>query len=116
MMKKKLIESLNWQVYVVNSKQIMTANVFTLSGNFVYFFDKAIKEYGKTKDTEQFVKDVERALKYVYWGKSEYEVLVAGLFGEEERKVDIYEQVALNWDRFVDYMLRTLKIQKGEED
>lgn len=113
-MRKKLIEKLNWQVYVHYNNKVETANVFTLSGNFIYFFNKAIKAYDKTKDIDAFVKDVEGALRYAYWAKCEYEIIIAGLFDKEGVKVDIYEQVKLNWDRFVDYLLTTLEIKKGE--
>ena len=117
-MRKKLIDKLDWRVYVhnINRKEITTANVFTLSGNFMYFFNKAIKQYDKTKNVEQFVKDVDGALQYAYWGKCECEVMISGLFNkDDEIKIDIYGQVKLNWTAFVDYMLKTLEL-KGEKE
>ena len=117
-MRKKLIDKLDWRVYVhnINRKEITTANVFTLSNNFVYYFKKAIKQYDKTKNVEQFVKDVDGVLQYAYWGKCECEVMISGLFNkDDEIKIDIYGQVKLNWTAFVDYMLKTLEL-KGEKE
>lgn len=41
---------------------------------------------------------------YHFWSRCEYEVIIREWCGREaERKVDIYEQLMLNWDRFIDY-------------
>lgn len=75
-----------------------------------------------------FAEELEWAIQYRYWAKCEYEVLIVGwppaitieelekLYNEKEghyrvcpeletaKKVDIYSQVMLNWDIFVDYV------------
>ena len=40
--------------------------------------------------------------RYCFWAKCEYEMIVTGWPQQKnEKKVDIYEQLRLNWDRFV---------------
>ena len=42
---------------------------------------------------------------YYMWSKSEYEIIVSPWVGRaEDIKIDVYSQVHMNWDRFVDYV------------
>lgn len=42
---------------------------------------------------------------YYFWCKSEYELVLKQWVGREcEQKVDIFSQVYLSWDRFIDYL------------
>lgn len=114
-MKKELIEKLNWQVWFCSNDRIQSRNVFNLSGNFIHSFETAVGNYDKAKDVDKFVEDVRNALLSAYWGKFEYEIILRQPFGKEYHKIDIYEQVAINWDKFIDYFLMTLQIKKGEK-
>lgn len=58
-------------------------------------------------DKSEFAEEVRKSLFYYYASKSEYEVLISawcGGTGKETVKVDIYEQVRLNWGSFIDYL------------
>lgn len=56
-------------------------------------------------DKVAFAEEVKHELMYFYWSKYEWETIIKK-FGTDgkERKIDVYEQVMLNWDRFVDYL------------
>lgn len=86
-----------------NKKQITTFNIFRHGG-----FREDIYEHLRTYDDKtEFAEKVERSLLYYFWCKSEYEILIrawCGGNGDEEKKIDIYSQVMLNFDKFVDYV------------
>ena len=49
-------------------------------------------------------------LMYHYWSKCEYEMIVKGLFGDEEYKVSIYDQLEPNLDRIVEYISKEMRL------
>lgn len=109
-MRRKFIDTLEWNVFVEINNEIKTMNIFKLSTRFTEGFERALKSYKKHKDFDLFVKDVNIALMCAYWAKSEYEVVINHWIGRAEgRKVDIYEQVKINWDRFVEYLKSKIK-------
>lgn len=111
-MRKKLIDNLNWTVWADDNGKIQQKNIFKYSGKFREGFMEAVKSYDKTKDTAMFIEEVRFALMSAYWAKCEYEVLIKPLFRGAEVKVDIYDQVMMNWDKFIDYVLRSLKTKE----
>ena len=112
-MRKKLIDTLEWNVFVEINNEIKTMNIFHLSTRFTEGFERALKNYKKHKDFDSFVKDVKTALMCAYWAKSEYEVVINHWIGRAEgRKIDVYEQVNINWDRFVEYLELKIKVKE----
>ena len=95
---------LEWNVYVsdFNSKKIETHNVFEHGR----FWDDCCKNWKKNKaDKEAFAEQLRRDLMYYYWSKCEWEVVVQSWpSGRGEMKIDVYDQIMLNWDKFVDYV------------
>ena len=121
-------------VYVssFNDREIEVRNVFELSSRF----DDSLKRirYNKKKQkypflNEEFKNDLKIALQSAYWSKCEYEICLTDLFQVIEaaqlekmkekrrfytvdvvgsRKIDVYEQVMLNWDLFVEYVWNNL--------
>lgn len=95
-----------WNVYKynVNSRQLEQFNIFNHHG-----FSKDFEELkSKRFDEEQFVERLNRILKYYFWCRYEYEVLVGEYSDRENRvemRVDIYDQIKMNWGAFVDYCL-----------
>lgn len=115
---------------------------------------KLVKKYvklriGKGPEAEQaeadnraaFLEGVRRELMYYFWSKCEWEIVLThwppavgpdrntpdawDRFNRESRKIDVYEQVLMNWDAFCDYlwshkrMLRELgrkEEKEGTED
>lgn len=97
---------LKWNVYIgnFNSKEIEIHNIF----DHCRFWEDCIKNKKKNKNNkEEFVKQLRTDLQYYYWCKCEWEVTIHH-FPESKRmkdkKVDVYQQVIMNWDRFIDYL------------
>ena len=70
--------------------------------------DKWIGVGGKFEDKESFTEEIRHSLMYYFWCKSEYEVTVypwpARSAEDFHIKVDIFEQVNMNWQAFIDYV------------
>lgn len=96
---------MEWYVYrhYWNSNKIEPYNIFNHGG-----FMKDVKEYLKScSDKVDFADRLRSSLMYYYWSKCEWEVLVSPWVESKHRhglKVDVYDQVKLNWDKFVDYV------------
>ena len=97
---------LEWNVYIsdFNGKKIETYNVFD---NTSLLYD-CKKNYAKNKDDrEAFLEQLRRDLMYYYWSKCEWEIILSHWPPRKdarEEKIDVYDQVRLNWDRFCDYV------------
>ena len=95
-----------WNVYYYNynSRKVETHNVFN-HWRFIEYSAKAIKKY--KDDKKSLEEQIRRELMYYYWSKYEWEVIVAPFTSnpkeEEEKKLDVYEQVMLNWNIFFEY-------------
>lgn len=126
--------NLEWNVYYhdFNKRSIERFNVFR-HGRFLEDVKNDLKN---CKTMEEFAENLLRHLRYYYWGKAEWEVVITSwvphitvseldrINAERERtlkeydrepyslyinpdvgaKVDIYEQIMLNWGIFVDYI------------
>ena len=97
---------LEWNVYIggFNSGMIEVYNVFTPGGFFFYCRKAAIKY---AKDREGFERAVRRSLMYHFWSKCEWEIIIdhwPHSDRKRELKTDVYAQINLNWDRFVEYV------------
>ena len=97
---------LEWNVYVedVNAQKIVVYNIFRHTF-FVRDCKKALKEHKEDKDS--FLEEVRKELMYYFWSKCEWEIILSdfppsGRFKEE--KVDVYDQVRLNWKVFSEYL------------
>lgn len=97
---------MEWFVYRenINRKQIERFNIFD-HGGFVKDFCKAVNKF---EDKESFAEDIHHSLMYYFWCKSEYEVTIypwpARSAEDFHIKVDIFEQVNMNWQAFIDYV------------
>ena len=99
-----------WNVYVgnFNSGLIESHNVFD-HWRFLEDCRKNAKKNGGDKDA--FAEQLRRDLMYYYWSKCEWEIIIdhwphCDRFRDE--KVDVYDQVRLNWDKFVDYVWQNI--------
>lgn len=64
------------------------------------------KNVRKCKSKEEFAEIVKRDLMYYYWSKCEWEIILTGWPSRHdftEEKIDVWDQISLNWDRFIDY-------------
>ena len=100
--KKELV----WNVFVddFNGRKIQVYNIFHHGG-----FYADVKKYAKKykDDREKFEEEIKRSLKYYYWSKCEWEIILSGWPKKDdfhEEKVDVYDQVMLNWEIFINYL------------
>lgn len=134
-MSKELV----WNVYRynMNTKKIEPWNVF---GHWKFLQDlyKLKVKYLKKDDFrfEEFVEEVKKDLMYYYWSKCEWEVVITevaphisekelerimtekDLFYKRqvnlnvEEKIDVYDQVMVNWESFKEYLFNNYKLIK----
>ena len=97
---------LEWNVYYgdFGGKKIRVGNIFDHGG----FMEDCREAYKKCADNrEDFLDKVRWSLMYYYWSRCEWEI-VLDLWphrdGFDGYKVDVYDQVVLNWDKFSDYV------------
>lgn len=102
---------LTWNVYVgsFNKRVIEVQNVFGHSG-FLEDCKKAARKY--KDDKEAFSDAIRTSMMYYYWCKCEWEVIISHWPPNdkmENAKVDVYSQVNMNWDHFIDYVWENKK-------
>lgn len=120
-----------WNVFRedFNSREIVVYNIF----QHIAFYDAVKQIAKKRPDKETFANKVGNELSYYFWSKSEYEVIVTSwpayidrvelcrltdthekfkdqptpykinINPEVGEKIDIYTQVVMNWNQFIDY-------------
>ena len=101
---------MKWIVYYhdFNGQKMTTFNIFDHGG----FTSDVAKSLKKFKNKEDFAKQLRSDLFYYFGSKCEYEVIIAPWVGgrdTKEIKIDIYNQVMLNWDVFLDYVWNSKK-------
>ena len=123
-------EKLTWNVFTnsFNDNAIEVYNVFD-HGRFCEDIDKTVKKYKKDlKDEtltekskkallEAFRDRVKKDLMYYFWSKYEWEIGITEPFDDHIikqdckypwEKVDVYDQVKMNFDIFFDFIYRNL--------
>lgn len=97
---------MHWLVIVddFNAKKITEYDVF----DHYRFAEDVRKAYKKHRnDFDAFAESVRKSLAYYFWSKCEWEVIISSWPPSDStppRKVDVYEQVMLNWDVFIKYV------------
>ena len=94
-----------WNVYYedINSRKIQTFNVFDHT-SFRKEVNEHLKKYSEKAD---FADELRSSAMYYFWSKCEYEVLICPWISIERNgaiKIDVYDQLRLNWEHFVDYV------------
>ena len=97
---------LQWNVYIedINSGRIEVYNIFSHS-MFRHACLDALSDF--SEDREALSKRVRGALQYYFWSKCEWETVVVSLIPTARsvpRKIDVCEQVVLNWEAFLLYL------------
>ena len=137
-------KQLEWYVYRAdfNTKQIVKYNVFN-NISFTKILLRAKKDLKKQPDNkkeEWFSKEVKSAVMYAFWSKYEYEIDITNHYpniSKEEylriksipeekikyiidvnltvqERIDVSDQLMLNWETFVKYIYENLKLIKGD--
>lgn len=98
--------NLSWYVYRQddNSGKIEPWNIFE-HGRFRQDIIELLKRLDENTVRADFAKDVKSNLMYYFWSKAEYEIILKNWIGKDcEVKIDVYDQVMLNFDKFIDYL------------
>lgn len=98
---------MKWFVYRynVNGRIIEQFNVFTHNS-----FKQQVIQLKRKRNVltyEEFSQELKRIVQYYFWARCEYEVTVHGWPPTHDNvtlKVDIFDQLQLNWDAFVRYV------------
>lgn len=103
--------TMKWNVYYhdINRRKMTTFNIFNHYG-FRRAVKEAIKKYRKK---DEFIEQLRKELMYFFWSKSEYEIVITPWVGgdreKEAEKIDIYEQIMMNYDIFSEYVWKNRK-------
>lgn len=101
---------LEWNVFVYNynAKRIEAFNVFSHYG----FLKDCFKAYNDSDgDLNEFQKSIKQSLMYYFWSKFEYEIVISQFTSGDpvKKKIDVFEQVMLNYDVFVNGLFADLE-------
>lgn len=99
---------LKWNVWIddVNTRDLKQFNIFSHSR-----YNEDIREYmykyiKKQISKDTFIEGIRKTTLYYFWGKIEYEIIISPVIGDYyNKKTDIKEQIELNWDKYIDYLL-----------
>lgn len=100
------MRDMHWRVLVEdsNGRRIEDYDIFE-HHSFAGDVGRAYKKH--RTDFDAFAEKVRGSLFYWFCSKCEWEVIVSSWPSSDrvpERKVDVYEQVMLNWDVFIEYV------------
>ena len=99
---------IEWYVYYhdSNAQKIIRWNVFN-HGSFKNEVNKILQE---KLNKEIFSEKLKREVMYYFWSKCEYEIILSPWTGRaDDIKIDVYDQIMMNFDRFVDYVWQFTK-------
>ena len=107
--------SMKWNVirFDFNKKNFVTYNI--LSKRFIEEINNETKDIKNKKDFSDRLKLICMS---IFWKRTEWEIIIKEWCGGDnpkEMKVDVFDQLFLNWDRFVDYLWDNLKKEKEKE-
>ena len=94
---------IEWYVYYhdFNAQKIIKYNIF----NHVTFTKEMNEIKKKTSTKEEFAEKLDHMMRYYFLSKCEYEVIISPWVGRaDDVKIDIYDQIHMNWNVFVDYV------------
>lgn len=90
-----------WNVYSfnLNSNVIKPFNIFCHNK----FKKDVVNNLKECNDKDEFAEKLKSNLRYYFWSKCEWEIYI-NWFDNDELKVDVYDQVMLNWNVFLNYV------------
>lgn len=101
-----MAKELVWNVYWFdpNAKEFKTRNIFQLSSRFNEGLE-ALKAERPLMTKQEFSAEFAKITRYCYWAKCEHELLLCDFPSEQVKaKIDVFYQLSINWERFVDYV------------
>lgn len=114
---------MEWYVYRhdLNKGKIIKYNVVNTGviNHLTEMLNQIKKEKGHW-NYDDFKEAAKTIYRYYYWSRSEHEIIIKEWIGNEAvEKVDVFDQLMLNWDIFVDHLhdyVIELMSSKGEEE
>lgn len=115
---------LTWNTYIgdSNGREIVTYDIFKHG----YFVNRLKKIARTCKDTQrdEFCERMRKELLYCFWSRVQWEIILdhsPHWDNFKDKKVDVYEQVMLNWGPFCEYVWNHRAVlrrreKKGEEE
>ncbi len=108
------MKNLEWNVMTFdhNANRFESYNILS-----PYFVDAIKKDTKKAVGRDAFAEEVKTLCMRRFWSKFEWELVLTEWTGRDnpvQKKVDVYDQLVLNWDRFIDYLWANLR--DGESD
>lgn len=96
--------ALTWNAYShnLNSGKIEVTNIFKH-----WKFDEDVQtDLRKCRSKDEFAERLRKNLMYYFWSKCEHEVIVSSwpYTDKAAEKVDVYQQVMMNWEIFLNYV------------
>ncbi len=93
-----------WNACLYSNGSFKIFNIFDHPG----FAESVKKDYKKYKtDREEFEKRLKSELRYYFWSKCEYEIILSPWpphGDDKDKKIDVFDQIEMNWDRFREYV------------
>lgn len=105
---------MEWLVYWYDSNkgEIVRKNVFALSVSFNESLKTIIRNICELSYSD-FKKELLSAVMYSFWCKAEHEIILAPWVSYgHSLKIDVCDQLRLNWDAFASYVWDCV-LQKG---
>ena len=103
---------LKWYAYYEswNDREIKPFNIFD-HGGVMEDLRKAAKKVHIREDIPEekkaFLEHLRRSIMYYYWSKCEWEIVLTPWIATDkvqDIKIDVYDQIMLNWDIFSEYV------------
>lgn len=107
---------LEWNVFIenFNAQKIETYNIFDHGGFYKdchQYLNEAVKKK-KDLNGKELEEKIRRSLMYYFWSKCEWEIILSSWPPTDripQRKIDVYEQVMLNWGAFYHYIIENMQ-------
>jgi hypothetical protein len=95
-----------WRVFIHRNDKLEFYNIF----NHYYFKERVAKILQQRIGRAQISEALKKIARYCFWSKCEYEVLVESWPPSKDFKsavkIDVYEQLEMNWDALIDYIIK----------
>lgn len=97
---------MKWNVYIynINRQKMEIYNIF----NHFSFYQEVEEILKKDLTREEIHQRIISPLRYYFWSKAEWEIVLRPWIGKDDvaEKIDVYDQVMLNYEAFIDYLLK----------
>ena len=93
--------SMEWYVYYYdqNNKQLFRWNIF----DHIEFTENLKILRSKRYILDKFSSELQHIARYYFWSKYEYEIFIEPWNSDKSAKIDVFDQLMLNWGAFAQY-------------